>query len=97
MVAPGCSGRPGYSIESKISRTLQITQVRDPRYSEVMRPLYRSLSLAFLLLGSSLCAGNAATLKWAANGDAKAPKYRKIAGQGKVEEIRDNAFAALSN
>ena len=35
--------------------------------------------------------------KWAANGDAKAPKYRKIAGQGKVEEIRDNAFAALSN
>jgi adenylate kinase len=35
--------------------------------------------------------------KWAATGDAKAPQYRKIAGQGKVDEIRDNAFAALSN
>jgi len=35
--------------------------------------------------------------KWAATGDAKAPKYRKISGQGKVEEIRDRAFAALSN
>ncbi|MDO8932282.1 MAG: adenylate kinase [Rhodocyclaceae bacterium] len=34
---------------------------------------------------------------WAANGDAKAPKYRKIAGQGKVDDIRDSAFAALSN
>jgi adenylate kinase len=34
--------------------------------------------------------------KWAAAGDAKAPKYRRIAGLGKVEEIRDNAFAALS-
>ncbi len=35
--------------------------------------------------------------KWAANGDAKAPKYRKIAGQGKVEAIRDAAFAALAS
>jgi adenylate kinase len=35
--------------------------------------------------------------KWAANGDAKAPKYRRIAGQGKVESIRDSAFAALAN
>ncbi len=34
--------------------------------------------------------------KWAANGDAKAPKYRKIAGQGKVDAIRDSAFAALA-
>ena len=33
--------------------------------------------------------------KWAASGDAKSPKCRKIAGQGKVEEIRDRAFAAL--
>jgi len=33
--------------------------------------------------------------KWAANGDARAPKYRKIAGVGGVEEIRDRAFAAL--
>jgi adenylate kinase len=33
--------------------------------------------------------------KWAANGDAKAPKYRCIAGQGKVDAIRDSAFAAL--
>ena len=34
--------------------------------------------------------------KWASNGDAKAPKYRKIAGQGKVDAIRDSAFAALA-
>ncbi|MDD5248648.1 MAG: adenylate kinase [Rhodocyclaceae bacterium] len=34
--------------------------------------------------------------KWAAVGDATAPQYRRIAGQGKVEEIRDSAFAALS-
>lgn len=33
--------------------------------------------------------------KWAANGAAGAPKYRKIDGLGKVEEIRDRAFAAL--
>jgi len=33
--------------------------------------------------------------KWAANGDARAPKYRKIAGVGGVEEIRDRAFVAL--
>jgi adenylate kinase len=35
--------------------------------------------------------------KWAATGDAKAPKYRRIAGQGKVEAIRDAAFAALAS
>jgi adenylate kinase len=35
--------------------------------------------------------------KWAAHGDAKAPKYRRIAGQGKVEAIRDAAFAALAS
>ena len=33
--------------------------------------------------------------QWAKNGDARAPKYRKIAGVGGVEEIRDRAFAAL--
>ena len=33
--------------------------------------------------------------KWAKKGDAKAPKYVKISGLGKVEEIRDRAFAAL--
>lgn len=33
--------------------------------------------------------------KWASNGAAGAPKYRKIDGLGKVEEIRDRAFAAL--
>ena len=32
---------------------------------------------------------------WAANGEANAPKYRKIAGLGKVDEIRDRAFDAL--
>ncbi|CAG4883859.1 adenylate kinase [Georgfuchsia toluolica] len=33
--------------------------------------------------------------KWAAVGDANAPKYRKISGQGRVEDVRDSAFAAL--
>ena len=32
---------------------------------------------------------------WAASGQAGAPQYRKIAGVGPVEQIRDNAFAAL--
>ena len=32
---------------------------------------------------------------WAAQGDARAPKYRKISGVGSVAEIRDRAFAAL--
>jgi len=34
--------------------------------------------------------------KWAATGDARAPRCRKIAGTGSVETIRDRAFAALS-
>jgi adenylate kinase len=34
---------------------------------------------------------------WAASGDQQAPKYRRIQGVGTVEEIRDRAFAALSN
>ncbi|MEW5944140.1 MAG: adenylate kinase [Pseudomonadota bacterium] len=33
--------------------------------------------------------------RWAASGEARAPKYVKIAGIGKVEEIRDRIFAAL--
>ncbi len=33
--------------------------------------------------------------KWAADGHPGAPRYRKIDGLGKVEEIRDRAFAAL--
>lgn len=33
--------------------------------------------------------------KWAAAGQAGAPKYRKINGLGKVEDIRDRAFDAL--
>jgi adenylate kinase len=33
--------------------------------------------------------------KWAASGQPGAPKYRKIAGVGPVEAIRDKAFAAL--
>lgn len=33
--------------------------------------------------------------KWANSGDARAPKYRKIAGVGGVEDIRNKAFAAL--
>jgi adenylate kinase len=34
--------------------------------------------------------------KWAASGDAKAPRYRRISGTGAVDQIRDRAFAALS-
>ncbi|MFY9327759.1 MAG: adenylate kinase [Georgfuchsia sp.] len=34
--------------------------------------------------------------KWAAAGDINAPKYRRISGQGKVEDVRDSAFAALA-
>lgn len=33
--------------------------------------------------------------KWAATRDPKAPQYRRIEGLGKVEAIRDSAFAAL--
>ncbi len=33
---------------------------------------------------------------WAATGDGKAPKCRKISGQGKVEEITARAFEALA-
>ncbi len=33
--------------------------------------------------------------KWAAKGKKKSPKYIKIEGVGKVEEIRDRIFAAL--
>jgi adenylate kinase len=34
--------------------------------------------------------------RWAATGDPVAPKCRRIAGVGGVEEIRDRAFAALA-
>jgi adenylate kinase len=34
--------------------------------------------------------------KWAASGDAKAPKYRKIAGTGPVDEILRRVLAALN-
>jgi adenylate kinase len=34
--------------------------------------------------------------KWAASGDKRAPRYRKIEGIAPVETIRDRAFAALS-
>lgn len=33
--------------------------------------------------------------RWAATGDARAPKYRKISGVGSVHDIRARAFAAL--
>jgi len=32
---------------------------------------------------------------WAASGDARAPRYRRISGQGAVEEIKSRAFSAL--
>lgn len=35
--------------------------------------------------------------KWAESGQPGAPKYRKIAGVGPVEQIRASAFAALSS
>ena len=35
-------------------------------------------------------------VKWAEEGDPRAPKHRKISGSGGVEEIRDRAFAALA-
>src|SRR5437016_770474 len=34
--------------------------------------------------------------KWAASGDPRAPKYRKISGRGTVDEVRARAFAALT-
>jgi adenylate kinase len=34
--------------------------------------------------------------KWAASGDARAPRYRKISGLGPVDEISRRAFAALT-
>ena len=34
--------------------------------------------------------------RWAASGDARAPKYRKVSGTGSVDEIRDRIFAALA-
>ena len=34
--------------------------------------------------------------KWAASGDKKAPKYRKIRGTGPVEEVTARALAALT-
>src|SRR4051812_8643730 len=34
--------------------------------------------------------------KWAASGDARAPRYRKIQGIGPVDEISRRAFAALT-
>lgn len=33
---------------------------------------------------------------WAARGNERAPKYRKVAGTGSVEDIRERIFAALS-
>ena len=33
--------------------------------------------------------------KWAATGDARAPRYHRIDGVGAVEEVRDRIFAAL--
>ncbi len=33
--------------------------------------------------------------KWAESGAAGAPKYRKVSGMRKVEDVRDSAFAAL--
>ncbi len=34
--------------------------------------------------------------RWAASGDARAPRYRKISGLGPVETIRERALAALT-
>jgi adenylate kinase len=34
-------------------------------------------------------------IRWAASGDARAPRCHRISGSGGIEEIRDRAFAAL--
>ena len=34
--------------------------------------------------------------KWAASGDPRAPKYRKISGRSAVDEVRTRVFAALT-
>jgi adenylate kinase len=34
--------------------------------------------------------------RWAASGDARAPRYCRISGSGSVDEIRDRALAALA-
>jgi adenylate kinase len=33
--------------------------------------------------------------RWAASGDPKAPKYHRVEGLGKVEEVRDRIFSSL--
>ncbi|OGA15819.1 MAG: adenylate kinase [Betaproteobacteria bacterium RIFCSPLOWO2_02_FULL_66_14] len=33
--------------------------------------------------------------QWAASGDARAPRHRRVCGSGGVEQVRDEAFAAL--
>jgi adenylate kinase len=33
---------------------------------------------------------------WAATGDPRAPKYRKVDGSGSVDEVRDRILAALA-
>jgi adenylate kinase len=33
--------------------------------------------------------------KWSKSGDPKAPKYHRVNGIGRVEEVRDRIFAAL--
>jgi adenylate kinase len=33
---------------------------------------------------------------WAASGDPRAPKYRKLDGSGSIDEVRDRIFAALA-
>lgn len=35
--------------------------------------------------------------KWAATGDRKAPRYHRVDGLGKVEEVRDRIFGALDS
>ena len=35
--------------------------------------------------------------KWAATGDARAPKYRKVDGMGTVDAIKDRVLVALKN
>ncbi len=34
--------------------------------------------------------------KWAAAGDANAPRYRRVEGVGSVDEIKQRVFAALA-
>ena len=46
-------------------------------------------------MGARLRAAARSTRRWAATGEQSAPKYHRVDGLGKVDEVRDRLFAAL--